>query len=135
MATSAAAACNGTLQVYGFGIVLILGSFDLDVTSGNAGNTVANIKGKGWAGVNTSAGLYTLTLTHSALSVISAWTTVQMHATNVDLYVQLGDVDVVTNRTVLLMCKTGATNTDPPAANANSRCHFGLYLATSSLNA
>ncbi len=134
MATSVAAGCNGSLQVYGFGIVIIAGSFDLDVTSGNAGNQVANKKGKGWSCVNTSAGLYTITFTRSALSVISCWAQCQMHGTTVDMYLQFGDIDVVTALTALIQCKTGATNTDPPATNANSRAHFGFLMASSSLN-
>ncbi len=135
MSTSVAAGCNGTMQVYGFGLVLITGSFALDVTSGNAGLTVASIKGKGWACVNTSAGLYTITFTRSALSVISCWAQAQIgSAVNVDMYLQVGVVDVVTALTATLQCKTGATNTDPPAANANNRAHFGFLMATSSLN-
>ncbi len=133
-APSFAGSILGTMQVVGFGMVLVVGSFDLDVTSGNAGNQVANKKGKGWSCVNTSAGLYTLTFTNSAVSVLSCWTTCQMHAVNVDMYLQFGDIDVVTALTALIQCKTGATNTDPPATNANSRAHFGFLLATSSLN-
>ncbi len=133
-AQSYAGTMLGTFQVVGFGIVLVLGSFDLDVTSGNAGNQVAHKKGKGWACVNTSAGLYTLTFTNSAISVLSCWAQCQMHATNIDMYLQFGDIDVVTALTALIQCKQGGTNTDPPAANANSRAHFGFYLATSSLN-
>lgn len=131
MAYSIAAACNGTMQVYGFGIVMIVGSFALN---GSSSPVAANNKGKGFSVVRTSQGLFTITLASSALSVLSAWSTLQCAGAAVDLYPQFGAIDVVTALTAVIQMKTGATNTDPPAADANSRCHFGFYLATSSLN-
>lgn len=130
MAISIAAGCNGQLQVYGFGIVLVLGSFALN---GSSSPVAANNKGKGFSVVRTSAGLFTITFVNSAISVLSAWSTLQCVGTTVDLYPQFGTIDVVTNLTAVIQMKTGATNTDPPAADANSRCHFGFYMATSGL--
>ncbi len=135
MATSWAAGCNAGLQTYGFGMILVVGSCNLAVTGGG-GATAGTIKGKGFTSViNTSAGLFTITFTHSALAVISCWSQVQIgSAVTVDLYAQVGTVDVVTARTAIIQLKTGATNTDPPATDAQNRLHWGFLMATSSLN-
>ncbi len=135
MATSWAAGCNAVPQIYGFGMVLVVGSCNLAVTGGG-GVTAGTIKGKGFTSViNTSAGLFTITFTHSALSVISCWSQVQIGSSvSVDLYSQVGVVDVVTARTAILQLKTGATNTDPPATDPTNRLHWGFLMATSSLN-
>ncbi len=135
MATSWAAGCNAIPQVYGFGMVLVVGSCNLAVTGGG-GVAAGTQKGKGFTSVvNTSAGLFTLTFAHKAISVISCWAQVQIGSSvSVDLYAQVGTVDVVTNRTAVIQLKTGATNTDPPATDPQNRLHYGFLMATSNLN-
>lgn len=131
MSYSFAGQCLGELQVYGFGIVLILGSFALNAGSAPA---TTSVKGKGISTtVAYSSGTYTLTFTNSALAVLSCWAQLQCVGTAVDLYAQFGAIDVVTALTAIIQLKFGATNTQPPAADANSRCHFGFFMATSSL--
>lgn len=133
MAYSYAGGCNGGLQVYGFGIVLILGSFATAANTGAGLPAVTAVKGKGFSVSNTSTGTYTLTFTNSALSVLSAWLTPQVNAANVNTSLQFGAVDVVTALTAVIRNAPAGAVADM-LANANNRIHFGFCMATSSLN-
>ncbi len=128
MAQSVAAGCNASLQIYGFGIVIIAGSYEPNTTAAPLA-----VKGKGFTVAYTSAGLHTVTLTRSALAVISGWVTMQSH-TAVEAVLQFGDIDVVTARTVLILNTLSGTATAYGTPDANTRVHFGLLLASSSLN-
>lgn len=128
MSLSVAAACNGSLQVYGFGIVLILGSFQPNGTS-----APLLVKGKGFSVAYTSTGCHTLTFTNSALSVLSCWLTCQSHAA-MDPGLEFGDIDVVTALTAVILNAPAGVAGAWPSTNANTRCHFGFCMATSSLN-
>lgn len=131
MASSIAGACTGSLQVYGFGIVIVLGSF---APNGGLALVLAGVKGKGFSVAYTGTGTYTITLVNSGLSLLSSWVTPQIAAnatTNTSL--QLGAVDVSTALTAVIRNNPGGSVADI-AANAGNRIHFGLYLATSSLN-
>ncbi len=127
-AQSVAAGCNGTMQVYGFGMILIAGSFAPDGAS-----AIGTVKGKGFTAAWTSTGLFTITFTRTALAVISCWCTPQAHVT-ADLNLQFGDIDVVTARTAVIKNAPAGVVADFAAANAQNRVHFGFLMATSSLN-
>ncbi len=120
----------GTFQCYGFGMVLITGSF-----ATNAGVTpvAASNKGKGFSVTWTSTGTWTLLFTNSALAVLSAWVAGQNNAANVDISLQFGAIDVVTALTAIIRNNPGGSVADL-TANANNRVHFGFMMATSSLN-
>lgn len=131
MASSVAAGCNGTMQVYGFGLVLITGSF---APNAAAVSTTYAARGKGFSAAYTSTGTFTLTFTRSAISVLSCWLTMQHTAANVDFGLQFGDIDVVTALTAVIRNAPGGAVAALPAENANTRIHFGFLMATSSLN-
>ncbi len=129
-APSWAGSMLGTMQVVGFGMVLVVGSF-----ATNAGVTpvATSNKGKGWSVVWSSTGTWTLTFTQSAISILSSWVTGQNHAANVDISLQLGDTDVVTALTAIIRNNPGGSVADL-TAQANNRVHFGFLMATSGLN-
>lgn len=130
MASPLSGACNGTFQVYGFGIIMILGSF---APNGSSALVATSTKGKGFSVAYTSTGTYTLTFNYSSLAVLSAWLTPQMHAANVDTSLQFGDVDTSTALTAVIRNNPGGSVADI-TANANNRIHFGFCMASSSLN-
>ncbi len=122
---SVAAGCNASLQIYGFGIVMIVGSYEPNTTA-----APLSVKGKGFSVAYVSAGLHTVTLTRTALAVISGWVSMQSH-TAAECVLQFGDIDVVTAKTVSIL----NTASGSAAAYGTPDVHFGLLLATSSLNA
>lgn len=117
------------LQVYGFGIVLLLGSF---ATNAAVSPVAANNKGKGFSVAWTATGTWTLTFNSSALSVLSAWV-VGQNAANVDISLQFGAIDVVTALTAVIRNNPSGVLADL-TANASNRVHFGFYMATSGIN-
>lgn len=101
--------------------------------NGTSDPATSSIKGDIISTVTYSAaGEYTVTLRNIGYTILAAHPTVQLTADNVDLYAQLGDVNT-SELTVKIKLKTGATNTAPPASNANSRIHLTLFMARNSV--
>jgi hypothetical protein len=75
------------------------------------GNAVAGI-------VHTSTGKYTVTLRDQWKSLVGFSATMQLDGDSEDLYATLGDVDL-SAKTVVILTKTGSSNADSGAADAN----------------
>jgi hypothetical protein len=116
------------LQVLGKGIKVVHGSFGPDTA-----NAPGLVLGKGFTVARTSTGLFTITLTDSYVSLISADCSLQLASAD-DKYVQFGAIDVKTAKTVQIrvMDVSGAAVADV-AKDANNRIHFTLLLKNSSV--
>lgn len=118
-------------QVLNRGEVIICGSF---APNGASAVAATSNLGIGWSVVRTSAGLFTVTLEDSWVSLTSAQVSLQL-ATVAAVAVQLGTIDVVTAKTVEIraLSSSAGTVTDV-AADANNRIHFELRLKNSTTN-
>lgn len=116
------------LQALDRGVKVIAGSF---APNGSSAVSAASNKGIGWSVARTSAGLFTITLEDSYISLISACCSLQLASAD-DKIVQLGSIDVVTAKTVEIRVWdiSGAAVADV-AANANNRINFCLVLKNS----
>jgi hypothetical protein len=80
-------------------------------------------------------GVFTVTLVDPIYRLAGKYASVQTAANNVDLYAQFGDVTHEGDGsplTVDVRLKTGATSTDPPAANTNTSVSVMLWVEDSS---
>jgi hypothetical protein len=86
----------------------------------NAATAVAGTidKGNVVSSIDYGSGIYTITFKDSFKSILFASAQFQGAATNTDMYCQLGDIDASAG-TLAIQMKTGGTNTQPPAADAN----------------
>ena len=116
----------------GKGIKIISGSF---APNGASAVSAASVKGKGFSVARTGAGVFTITLQDAYVALLAGHCTLQL-AVAADQYVQLGAIDVVTAKTVVINAWdiSDAALADI-AANAGNRIHFTLVLSNSSLNA
>lgn len=113
-------------ECLGQGRVGISGSF---APNGSSALAAASMYGTtGWTVAYTSTGLYTITLDDKWLYLLSAWHSLQLH-TGSDKYLQWGDIDVASAKTLQLRCwdASDAAVADV-AADSNNRIHFGLVL-------
>jgi hypothetical protein len=120
------------IQGLGKGIKIISGSF---APNGASAVSAASVKGKGFSVARTGAGVFTITLQDAYVALLAGHCTLQLSAA-ADQFVQLGAIDVVTAKTVVINAWdiSDAALADI-AANANNRIHFTLVLSNSSLNA
>lgn len=125
-----ASGLTGKLEVIGYGVQLVCGSF---APNGSSALAAADFKGKGCTPAYTSTGLYTLTLTNKGFSSLLAGLLTPQMAAATDTVLQLRAVDVVTAGT-LTVCNAPAGSATDIAADANNRIHYAFFLATSSLN-
>lgn len=116
------------LQTLDRGVKVIAGSFAPNNTS--AVDATSN-KGIGWSVARTSAGLFTITLEDSYVSLLSGSCTLQLASAD-DKYCQFGSIDVVTAKTVQIrVWDISAAAVADVAANANNRINFCLILKNS----
>ena len=123
-------------------LILVAGSF-----AGNAGNQPAETSrvGRGFSVAWTATGRFTVTLGSGSsplgifptvdryFNLVAGAVTVELANgdTAVDLYGQLRNVNLSAG-TFEIALKTGATDTNPPAAAAGRRIHFMLLLSNTS---
>lgn len=117
-------------MVGGDGVTVVAGYFEFNGTS-----DPATVKGKGFTVAYTSTGTWTITLSQTYLALLSATATVAMaSAANVDLYAQLGAVDVTSAKTIVIRTLTGTSVTTGATSSGNG-VSFVLFLSGSKLNA
>lgn len=94
---------------------------------------VTDVKGRGFTVARTGTGEFTVTLEDKYVELLDAQTTLQL-ATAADQYAQLGAIDVVSAKTVVINVwdVSGAAVADV-AADANNRVNFCLMLRNSSV--
>lgn len=123
-------------------LILVAGSFAMN---GGSSPAAASRVGRGFSVVWTAAGRLTVTLGSGSSpaglfpaldkynSLVAGSATVELANgdTGVDLYAQLRNVNLTTS-TFEIALKTGAVDTNPPAAAAGRRIHFMLLLANTS---
>jgi hypothetical protein len=117
-------------QALNRGEVSICGSF---APNGSSALVAASQLGIGFTVARTSAGLFTITLQDSWVSLLSATVTVQL-ATAADIQLQVGTTDVVTAKTIQVRAVDSTGTVQDIAANANNRIHVNLRLKNSTTN-
>ena len=86
------------------------------------GNTVES--------VTYASGQYTITLKDVYQNLVGFQCTMMAAADDLDMYAQAGDYDLAA-KTFIVRFKTGAIDTQPPAANANNQLSVTLTFADS----
>jgi hypothetical protein len=118
-------------QVLNRGEVILCGSF---APNGASPVDSASVQGIGFSVARTSAGLFTITLQDSYVSLLSAQVSLQL-ATGDDKVLQLGAIDVVSAKTVeVRVWDISAAAVADIAADANNRIHITLRLKNSTTN-
>ena len=116
------------LQALDRGVKVIAGSF---APNGSSAVSALSNKGIGWSVARTSAGLFTVTLEDSYISLISGTVSLQL-ATADDKFCQIGTCEVVTAKTVeIRVWDISGTAVTDVAADANNRINFCLILKNS----
>jgi hypothetical protein len=127
---SAASQFGGTQVGAGRGERVVEGSFRVEPSQVVA----STIRGKGFTVQYVSAGLYTVTILKPGRTMLSNFAHAQIgSAVNVDLYAQIGTVNMTTG-VVQIQLKTGTANTAPPAADNANRVSFRFVMSTSGQN-
>lgn len=120
------------IQALGKGIKVISGSF---APNGASAVASTSVKGKGFSVARTGAGVFTITLQDAYVALLAGHCSLQL-ATAADQYVQLGAIDVVSAKTVVInVWDISDAALADIAANAGNRIHFTLVLSNSTLNA
>jgi len=117
-----------TIQTLGKGRVVIAGSFR---PNGSSAVAAANNEGIGWSVARTNTGIFTVTLQDSFQALIAGFAMVALNAV-ADTQAQLGAVDVLTNKTVVINILTAGSGADI-ASHANNKVHFTLILRNTDL--
>lgn len=125
-----AAGLTAKLEVVGYGVTLLCGSF---APNGASAIDSASNKGRGYTVARSAQGLFTVTLANLGWSSLLCGTLTPQMAAATSVNLQFRAVDVTTAGTVQIANAPAGSDTDI-AANANNRVHFALFLATSSLN-
>jgi|SRR6185369_5574209 len=116
------------MQALDKGIKVIAGSF---APNNTGAVSAASNKGIGYSVVRTSAGLFTITLEDSYVSLLSGTCSLQLASAD-DKYCQFGSIDVVTAKTVQIrVWDISAAAVADVAADANNRINFCLVLKNS----
>lgn len=119
------------IQGLGKGIKVISGSF---APNGSSAVAATSVKGKGFSVARTNQGVFTITLQDAYVALLAGHCTLQL-ATAADQYVQLGAIDVVSAKTVVInVWDISDAALADIAANAGNRIHFTLVLSNSTLN-
>lgn len=116
------------MQALDRGVKIITGSF---APNGSSAVSAASNKGIGFSVARTSAGLFTITLEDSYVSLLAAVASLQLASAD-DKFCQIGAVDVVTAKTIQIRVWdiSGAAVADVNA-NANNRINFCFVLKNS----
>lgn len=119
------------LQGLGKGVKVIAGSF---APNGSSAVSASSRKGKGFTVARTGTGQFTITLQDAYVALLSASLSLQLASAD-DKFLQLGAVDVVSAKTIVINVwdVSGAAAADI-AANAGNRINFVLVLSNSTLN-
>lgn len=130
MATSAGA-LFAALQIYGYGVKIVAGSF---APNGSSAVASTSVKGQGFTVAHSATGVFDVTLNTKYRAVLAGVACAQVNAAT-DVGMQLRgacDVTAATPKVQLANCP-GGSDADI-SANANNRVHFVLLLASSDLN-
>lgn len=117
---------TGSLEVVGYGVQLVVGSF-----GPNGTGTPATVRGDGFSVVRTSQGLFTVTTRSSYRSILSFQHSLQWSEA-IARWTQGGLVDM-TGRTFQLRLIDGSGNVQDQNASTDIRIHFAAFMATSQL--
>lgn len=118
------------VQTLGKGVKVIAGSF---APNGSSAVSAASVKGIGFTVARTGTGQFTITLSDAYVDYLSITASLALSAGD-DKFLQLGAVDVVTAKTIVVNVwdVSGAAATDV-AANAANRIHFVAWLKNSTV--
>ncbi len=119
------------IQTLGISLVQVHFTF---FPNGASDPVAADIRDPGYtvASITYASGIYTVTLRDTWARLVGKQVSYQNQATNVDMYAQFGEIDL-TAKTVKIQMKTGATNTQPAAANANHSVSVTLTFQESTV--
>jgi hypothetical protein len=102
----------------------------LEVSFGATGAPTI-VKGLGIASIDrNSAGDYTITLSDQYHGDLKYFNGVLLKSSAEDLYFQVKAVDVVSAKTIRILCLTGASATDP---SSGSKAYFKIELKNSTI--
>jgi hypothetical protein len=118
------------LEVVGVGVRLVVGSF---APNGSSALATASNKGQGFSPAYTSTGLYTLTLRNKDVRSVLCYLGHVQSVSAAARFSQGGTINVAAG-TIQVRTVDGSGVVQDMTANENSRVHFALFLATSTLN-
>lgn len=123
------------LQALGREYKIIAGSF----LPNGSGTISSSYTGVGFSVARTDVGLYTVTLEDAYVALVSSWLTKALGTPTGVGRLELGAVDVVTAKTIVIAHFADDGTSGVPAAadiaaNAANRVHFGFILANSTVN-
>lgn len=108
-------------------VYIVAGSFRPNSTSA-VDNTLNT--GKGFTVARTTAGVYTVTLTEAAYSIVACIPSLQL-ASVTDAYIQCGAIGTGGKTVVINITTGGGTTGLDPTSDASNRVHFVLFLKNS----
>ena len=121
---------TGQLEVVGYGVRLVAGSF---APNGSSALVAANFKGQGFTAAYTSQGLFTVTLANLDVRAVLSYLAFNQSASAAARFAQGGNVNVSAG-TIEVRTVDGSGNVQNQNADAQTRVHIALFLATSTLN-
>lgn len=77
--------------------------------------------------VRNAAGKFTVSLYNSAIVLLGAYASLSVTADSTDIYAQVGPVDALTNKNIVIRTMTGAVMTDP----ATTTVIYGMLVCKS----